>query len=148
MRATRLGDILLEAGLITKEQLDEALALQAAGERRLGEVLLDMGFVSEEIMVKVLEFQLGMVRACWSQVKPDTVRLLPRRVAARHLAFPLAVEENRLLVAMADPLDHLALRELGRITKMQPEVYLATRSEIISAIERWYPRQEQDGPNC
>jgi len=145
MDAKRLGDILLEAGLISGEQLRAALALQDGSGKHLGEVLLDQGCVSEELVVRVLEFQLGTPRASWSRVDPAAVSLVSRAAAEKHLVFPLLLKGDRLLVAMADPLDYLALQEIQGLTGLRTEVCLATRSEIAGAIARWYGRDEAQG---
>ncbi|HUW63948.1 MAG TPA: hypothetical protein VMW83_04525 [Spirochaetia bacterium] len=140
MKNRRLGDILLEAGLINHQQLGKALAVQAGSQKRLGEILLDLGFVTEQLMATVLEFQLGTLRVPLREwgINPSVVNILPRHLAEKHLVFPLNKKEDKILVAMADPLDYLAIEEIQAATGLRAEVYLTTRSEVEEAIQRYY----------
>jgi len=139
MEGKRLGDILLEAGLIDGELLRSALAIQAGNDRRLGEVLLSLG-LPEQLLMKVLEFQLGLPRVSLAGRAPDAelCSLLPRQLAEKHLVFPLEIREDGILVAMADPLDYPAIEEIRRITGRQVQVCLAARSEVAEAVARCY----------
>ncbi|MGB4304567.1 MAG: type II secretion system protein GspE, partial [Syntrophomonadaceae bacterium] len=81
-----LGDILLENGLITKNQLEDALAEQKTSRDKLGRILVRKGFISEQQLMEVLEFSLGIPQVQLNRVKidPDVVRLLPTSLIRKH----------------------------------------------------------------
>ena len=95
----------------------------------------------------MLEFQLGIPRASLRECRINSplTRVLPRHLAEKHQVFPLEVKEGRILVAMADPLDYLAIEAVRRSTGLLVEVCLATRSEVEDAIERYYPLPQKSG---
>lgn len=141
----RLGEILLEAGLISDKQLRCALTVQKKRHARLGQVLADLGFISEQLMAKVLEFQLGIsaVSLSESTVNPAFVNIIPRHLAQKYLVFPLYVKENVMHIAMADPLDHAAIKEIRMACGLKVEVCLTTKSEVEKAIGRYCKKQEK-----
>lgn len=131
-----LGELLLSQRLITKEQLDRALRVQAGGLRRLGYLLVRMKVISEAQLLEALSQQLGipMVRpeeAC----TPEVRRILPRHLCHRYAVVPLAFEENNVLrLAMADPLDDVAIREVENYTGRAVLPALAGLGDIHRAI--------------
>ncbi|HBS60046.1 MAG TPA: type II secretion system protein GspE, partial [Firmicutes bacterium] len=91
MMRKRLGDLLIEGGMITREQLARALKVQAKMGKRLGRVLVELGFVSEQGLVEALEFQLGIshVDLSITAIEPDVAALIPEAVAKRHQIIPI-----------------------------------------------------------
>ncbi|HVL90559.1 MAG TPA: ATPase, T2SS/T4P/T4SS family [Actinomycetota bacterium] len=146
-KSQRLGEVLLEAGLITQDVLDAALVHQrqgedAAGRRvRLGTVLLDMGVVSEEGLAHALSMQLGIpfVDLTSVAVDPDLLQLIPRRTADRLGVVPVDRTEAGILIAMADPTDVVALDDV-RVTARAGTIRaaVATQSAVRDAIDRFY----------
>src|SRR5437660_2388102 len=104
-RSTQLGTLLLERGLITQEQLDAALEEQRETRKSLGRVLIDGGMVSETDLVATLAARIGLefVDLIEYAVDPSAVALISDSLARRFQALPIAWEDNRLVVAMADP---------------------------------------------
>lgn len=104
----RLGDLLIEAGLITKEQLEETLKEKAPGQK-LGDALLQRGYITEQQLIEVLEFQLGIPHVSLYRypIDPKLMNLVPKEFAKRNMLIPLKQEGDRLFVAMADPMDFL-----------------------------------------
>lgn len=143
MTRKRLGDLLVESNLITKEQLEEALKDKAPDEK-LGDALLRLGWITEQQLIEVLEFQLGVPHISIHQfaVDPDTVQLVPREIAKRYQVMPIRTENNQLFVAMADPMDYFAIEELRMATGYQIVPAIATKDELQRAITKYYDLQQ------
>ena len=136
-KSKQIGDILLDQGLITSGQLEQALAEQTKGEKRLGRVLIDLGIVREAELVAALARQLGMtfVDLADYQVDPTAAALLPEQVARRYRALPIGYQDDgRLLVAMADPANLFALDDIRTITGMEVQPVVATAGDIEAAV--------------
>lgn len=136
--ARHLGTVLVQNGLMSREQLDRALEAQRASGLPLGRVLVDEGYVHETDLVKTLAHQIGMdyIDLDEVQVDPAAAALLPEALARRYLALPVAYEDGKLVVAMADPANVLALDDIRHITGAQLLPKVATRSGIIAAASR------------
>lgn len=139
---SRLGDVLVDAGVLTDEQLERALAEQAAWGGRLGQILLHLGLVEEQNLASAIGRQLGLrvVDLDRLQLKSGVRQLLPLEVAERYGIMPLGRREEprRLLLACFDPTLSEALAEAQRAAGLQAEVYVATSSSIERAIRRVY----------
>lgn len=140
----RIGDLLLEAGLITEEQLQNALQEQRDLKLRLGDVLITRNYITEQQLIEVLEFQLGIPHVQLYRQKIDTkvINIIPQRLAEQHQVLPLRVDGNKLIVAMADPLDYYAIDELRMSTGFRIEPTIASKDELHRAIKRYYGLQE------
>ncbi|NPV28505.1 MAG: type II secretion system ATPase GspE [Firmicutes bacterium] len=138
MHRRLLGDILVEYNLITPAQLEEALKVQRETGERLGEVLVRLGYVSEDDILEVLEYQLGIPRVSLADkpLSPDLVRSLPESLIRRHKVLPLRKEGSTLTVAVADPLNVVALDDLRFATGLEINPVIARRREIEEALER------------
>lgn len=139
----RLGDLLVESGLITQEQLEETLKEKAPNEK-IGDALLRQGLITEQQLIEVLEFQLGVPHININQfsVDPDTVQLVPREIAKRYQVMPVRTENNQLFVAMADPMDYFAIEELRMATGYQIVPAIATKDDLQRAITKYYDLQQ------
>ncbi len=136
----RLGDLLIESGLIHQEQLDEAVKRQKGTKDRLGDVLIQCGYITEKQLIEVLEFQLGIPHVLLAREKldPSVLALVPDTLAMKYLVLPLRKDRNKLLVAMADPLDYYAIDDLRMSTGFQIEPAIAAKEELRLYIERVY----------
>lgn len=134
----RLGDLLVQAGLISQEQLQDALGKQRGLGKRLGEVLLEGGYITQQDLTGVLETQLGIesVNLKQTAVDPQTARKIPENLARRHVVIPVQVAKGHLLLAMRDPLDQLAIQDVRLLVQMPVTPVLATQDDIIESIER------------
>lgn len=142
---TKLGDILVEMGYITVEQLGEALEYQKEKGGQLGQILTAKGILSEGKLIEALAAQQKLPILSLSRYRPmpEALRAVPEHVAKRHHVVPLTLEDDRtLMVAMSDPMDIMALDELRMITGMDIKIGLATLSEIDRTLERVYTIQE------
>jgi len=138
----RLGDVLVESGLITADQLKAALAAQRGDEgprRRLGQVVTDLGFATEREVAECLANLLGLEMVDLSKLvpAPDVVKLLPRAVAERTRVLVLDRAENGLVVAAADPTNVLALDDVRLYTRsVDLQVLVAADSQITEQLNR------------
>lgn len=144
MRRKRIGELLLQTGLITEEQLDLALRKQSEEDRRLGDILVDEGFITEQQLIEVIEFQLGVPHVDLERfaIDPEVLSLVSEDVAKRYQVLPLYARDNRLSVAMVDPLDFYTIDHLSKTTGMQIDPAIATREGMARALDRYYGLQE------
>ncbi|MFV2046678.1 Flp pilus assembly complex ATPase component TadA [Metabacillus litoralis] len=135
----RLGDLLLDSGLITAEQLQSALAEKQKGQR-LGDALLERGFITEQQLIEVLEFQLGIPHVSLYRFPFDQklIKLVSKEMAKRNLLIPIKIEGDKLFVAMADPMDFYAIDDLRLATGFQIETAIASKDDILRAINKYY----------
>ena len=142
----RLGDLLVESGKISQEQLVWALKKQAKTGGRLGEILIQENLVSEDDVLTVLEIQLGFPRVHleFIEISEEAVNKIPEHLARNHTIIPIAVEGNRLKIVMADPFNILALDDIRLVTGMEPEVILDTKKSISDAINKTYTKQHAE----
>jgi type IV pilus assembly protein PilB len=135
----RLGDLLVEAGLITEEQLQETLKEKSPGQK-LGDALVQRGYITEQKLIEVLEFQLGIPHVSLYRYPIDVklTKLVPQEFAKRKMLMPLKREGDRLLVAMADPMDFLAIDDLRLSTGFHIETAIASKDDILRAINKYY----------
>ncbi|WP_203226057.1 GspE/PulE family protein [Bacillus kwashiorkori] len=143
MARRRLGDLLVEAGLITAEQLTHTLNTKSPDEK-LGDALLREGFITEQQLIEVLEFQLGIphVNIYQYPIDQELIQLVPKELAKRHYAMPIRRDKNRLFVAMADPMDYFAIEEIRMATGYQVEPAIATKDDLYRTITKYYDLQE------
>ena len=130
-RKRRLGDLLIEAGLITQEQLVQALAHQKTHGGRLGSVAVTLGFISEQQLESNLGKQLGLETCDVESINPpgDILRLLPESVIRKHEIIPLSVKGKVLVVGMIDPSNLAAIDEIlarTRLARIEPRLVTET----------------------
>ncbi len=143
----RLGSLLLQEGLITETQLQEALRRQEQRGGRLGQILVEMKAIDEEELLKGVARQLGVPRAQISHGAIPSHEILskvPESMAMRHRMVPLALHGRVLQVAMVDPFDIPALDNLRVATGFHIQPLIASEKEIQEAIELFYRRSEED----
>ena len=126
MAYPRLGDLLVSSGVISQEQLGQALARQKETKKRLGEELIDDGIITEQQLIDTLRLQLGIEFVDLSTVEPDPqlVDVLPRNIAKKYGVTPVRLHGNTLYLAMSDPLNFMA----------QEEVRVATHRRVVPMI--------------
>ena len=136
----QLDELLRARGLISDEQLDNARSQALQRGRSLGRVLIEMGFVTEATLVAILAEQLGLEFIDLEEATVDTsaVALVPEAVARRHNCIPVRFEENRLVVAMADPANVVAVDDIRAMTKREVKTVVATKADVLTAINRHY----------
>lgn len=134
----KLGEVLLEEGLITQEQLSDALDEQRRLKRSLGRILIDRGFVTESSFVAVLAKQVGMQFVDLTEFQIDTsaASMIPENLSKRYVALPIGYDNNRLVVAMSDPSNVFAIDDIRTLTGREVQPVVATRTDILAAISR------------
>src|SRR5690625_4077571 len=139
----RLGDLLVEAKLITEEQLNVALEEKLPKEK-LGDTLLREGYITEQQLIEVLEFQLGIphINILQYPVDQEVVQLVPYEIAKRYQVMPIRVEDNQLFVAMSDPMDYFAMEELRMATGYQIVPAISTKDALQQTIAKYYELQQ------
>ena len=143
----RIGDMLLNEHVITEEQLEQALPVAKEKHKKIGETLIEMGFTTEVEIAKALSQQLGMdlVNVSAINIPEEVLRLASDSVLRKHVMIPIAFAQNNanvVFVAMADPMDMLALDDFAIITNLQPEPVISTARDILLAIDKYYGDSE------
>jgi type IV pilus assembly protein PilB len=141
----KLGQILVKNKIITEQQLQQALDKQEETGESLGRVLIDMKIVSEGALTSILARQIGLryVDLANYDVDISASSLVDAEVARRYTLIPVGFDGDRLMVAMADPTNVFALDDVRIMTGMEIEPMVATKEDIVSAINR-YCRSEAD----
>ncbi|MEB2310664.1 MAG: hypothetical protein OZ921_00195 [Sorangiineae bacterium] len=141
----RLGDLLVEARVISREQLDDVLGLQRRDGRRLGTLLVESGLVSETQVTQILsqQFAVPWVSLYHIDFSRQLLNLVPRELAERYCLVPIFVRRVRglgetLYVAMDDPSDEHAIREVSQGAGLPVRAMIAPPSDIKSAIRVYY----------
>ncbi|UCV23908.1 MULTISPECIES: GspE/PulE family protein [Azonexaceae] len=142
----RLGDLLIQQGLLTEEQLKMALDEQKRTGRKLGRVFVESGYVTEEGISQALARQLRIPFVDLKNFtpKPDLIKLLPEAPARRFRAMVLdQLPDGRLLIGLADPTDLQAYDEITRLVKREIDLAVVTESQLLAMVDRVYHRGEQ-----
>lgn len=136
----KLGEMLVEAGLIDDLQLQSALAHQEKWGMRLGEALIELKFISERDIASFLEKQLNVrcVSIMIKELSPETVHAVTPEIAKKYKVFPLASRDKELVIATSNPLDLGLLDELSFNVGKKIVPRLALESEIKKAIRFYY----------
>jgi len=136
----QLGDILLEGGLVTHDQLGGAIEEQQKLGRSLGRVLVDLGILTESQLVAALATQIGMQFVDLSDYSVDgsAVSRISDSVCRRHTALPIGYDDGKLLVAMADPANVFALDDIRSISGMEVKPVVATKPDVLAAINKYH----------
>ncbi|MFZ2972517.1 MAG: GspE/PulE family protein [Ferribacterium limneticum] len=142
----RLGDLLIQQGLLTEEQLKMALDEQKRTGRKLGRVFVESGYVTEEGISQALARQLRIPFVDLKNFtpKPDLIKLLPEAPARRFRAMVLEqLPDGRLQIGLADPTDLQAYDEITRLVKREIDLAVVTESQLLAMVDRVYHRGEQ-----
>ncbi len=138
--AARLGDMLVKATLITKEQLAKALQQQETSGGRIGTNLVKLGFISEDDITSFLSRQYGVPSINLSHFEIDqiVIKLIPSEIAQKHQVIPINRTGNVLTVAMADPSNIFAIDDMKFMTGFKVEPVVASETSIKNAINKYY----------
>ncbi|MBI5484954.1 MAG: Flp pilus assembly complex ATPase component TadA [Deltaproteobacteria bacterium] len=137
----RVGDILIEAGLVTKDQVEKALASQISGRKvRIGELLIANGLITEDQLLNALatKFQMRFVDLAALTPSEEALAALSEGLVNRLHVFPLEIDGNRLVVATSAPTNPAIGDDLRFCTKYSIDLVVASSAQITQAIERHY----------
>ena len=139
-RPKRLGDLLIAAGLLTEEQLEEGLRLQKGSGKRLGTVLQDEGFITELEMIEALQMQLGIEYIDLSKINIPTelAQVVPQNIAKQYQVVPVRIIRDELYLAMSDPLNFYAIEEVRKVVRRKVVPMIAMSSAIERSIQILY----------
>jgi type IV pilus assembly protein PilB len=136
----QLGDILLDGGLVTQQELSEAYEEHQRAGRALGRVLVEKGVLSESQLVAALAQQIGLPFVDLSDFPVDgaAVASVPSSVCRRYNALPIGYDDGKLLVAMSDPANVFAIDDIRSLTGIDVKPAVATKSDVTAAINRYH----------
>ncbi len=141
-----LGELLVEAWVITEVQLEKALEKQKESGELLGEIIVKLGFATEQDIASVVAVQHSIpylpVRQC--DIDKELLKLVPKEVAVKYRCFPISRIGSMLTIVMGNPLDEKAIGDIAEITRCKVLRYVSTTSEITAAIEEHYERSRRE----
>lgn len=139
-----LGEILVENGIITPEQLQEVLNAQLKERGLIGELIVKHGFASEDEIAQCLSYQYGYPYLPLEnyEIPQEVITLVPKHIAQHYCLIPIDKIGNTLTIVMANPLNVEAAEDLEDVTSLEIQIFVSTASNVRSAIERCY---KEDG---
>lgn len=141
----KIGDRLIEKGLITPEQLKIALEIQKSTSRLLGEVFVDLGFLNENELASLLSQDMDAMHIPTLEgysIDHDALRLIPKKVSQELKVMPLSLADNELTVAVTDPYDIITVDELRRVSRKAIRTMVSSENEILKAVDFWYAEKD------
>ena len=140
MKYMRLGDLLVDAGVITEEQLSSALKSQKESKRRLGDELIATGVITERQLIDALMMQLGIdfIDLGTYEIPPEMAQILSKNIAKKNSVVPIKTRGDELYIAMVDPLNFYAIEEVRSATHRRIVPVIATQSGVDHAISALY----------
>ena len=141
----RIGEILVQQGQLSQEQLGQALVLQKSSGYKLGRVLVEHDFISEDSLHRTLaqQFNIPYVDLKHYHLNAEVVNKLSETQARRFRALVLEDRQSHLLLGMSDPSDLFAYDELSRILKQDIDLAVVSENQVLAAIDRIYRRTEE-----
>ncbi|MBP1888761.1 type IV pilus assembly protein PilB [Clostridium moniliforme] len=138
----RLGDLLVELGYITEDQVKDAIKVQKATGKRLGRIFVEQGLITEESLLNLLELQLGIPRIDLELIDIDmkAVSTISEALAKKYNLIPVKFRDGNLIVAMSDPLNIFAEEDVALSSGYKIEVGIAMEKEINEAIAKYYSK--------
>jgi len=142
----RLGDILLEKGIVSQEQLEEALEEQKKSGRLLGELLISMDFASEKDILEALGVQTGttVIDLSKMEIPDEVIKQVPASLAKVYNVIPIKFENDVLTVALSDPLNVNILDDLRFVLNCEIQSTVACEKDISEAIEKYYGKTDEE----
>ena len=140
----RLGDLLLQIGKITEEQLAEAIEIQKTSKKRIGEILIDSGYIKGKEMNEVLEYQLGIPHIDLERhyIEPEIPHMIDEAFARENILIPVKIEDDEMTVSMDDPFNIIAINDMQKMTSLKVKPVISTRQDILNAIGKHYGEKD------
>ena len=138
----QLGEILLDRGVISRPQLEEALKYQREHNILFGEALVALKFATEEDIVQALTCQYGFPYLPLSnyEISPEVIAAVPLKVCRQHSLIPIDKIGKNLTLAMANPLNTQAMEDVELVTGCLVQAFVSTSGDITNAIKRYYEK--------
>jgi type IV pilus assembly protein PilB len=136
----RLGELLIERGVITREELDKALAAQKQEGGLIGETIVELGFAKEEDIVYTLALQYGFpfLPLETYDISEDVLKIIPKQVAFQYCVVPINRMQNTLSLVMSNPLNQRAIEDIEYMTKCDIQIFVSSSSSIRSVLDKFY----------
>jgi type IV pilus assembly protein PilB len=140
----QLGELLLERGIITVQQLEKALSVQKDRGGLIGEIMVDLGFAKEEDIAQALTAQYGFPYPPLSnyEINPEVANIIPGRVARQYMLVPIDKIGSNLTLAMSNPLNIQAVEDVELLSGCSVQTFVSTSSDIKKAIAKYYKDKE------
>jgi type II secretory ATPase GspE/PulE/Tfp pilus assembly ATPase PilB-like protein len=142
-----IGEMLLEEGIITKEQLKDALEEQKRSGEKIGQILIKMRYISKEILWTFLGYQMGVPFINLEEIhdiKQDVLKSLPETLMRNERLIPVSKQGRVITVAMADPLNFLVVDDLKATTRSEIDTRLAPAEDIKKQVDKYFGFKEED----
>lgn len=139
----QLGELLLERGLISADQLEQALKVQKERGGLIGQVLVMLGFAKEEEIAQILTVQYGFpyLPLASYEISRDAITIIPENVAKQYNLVPVDKIGDLLTIAMSNPLNVQAIEDVEMLTKLKVQVFVSTMTDITNAIKKYYEKK-------
>lgn len=143
---TKIGELLLQAGLLTQDQLQEALSLQSEKEKGipLGQILIDRGYVQKEDFYALLSIQCGYpyinLKDCI--IDAEVLSYIPEDTAKEYRVFPVDKIQDILTIAMENPLDEFAINQLQKLTNSCIRVFLTSPTQLEEVFGKYFQQKK------
>lgn len=136
----KIGEVLIESGDITQEQLDEALAVSKDNRQLVGTTLVELGFITEKTLYKGLEYfyHVPYIDITETNIDKSATALISEELAKKHVLIPIKKEGRTLTVVMHDPLNFFAIDDIKNATGLEITTAIAPYNDILNAIDRYY----------
>lgn len=139
----QLGELLLERGIINKQELEKTLGIQKEKGGLLGQILVALGFATEEEIAQAITAQYGFPYLPLNNydIDPEIVKLIPENVAKQYCLIGIDKIGQAMTIVMADPLNIQAVEDIELITNCKVQTFVSTATDIKEAINRYYPKK-------
>ena len=143
MKNKRLGEMLVDVGVLSEAQLQEALTKQVGSGKRLGTVLIDEHYITETQLIDTLRMQLGIdyIDLNKATIDPAMAAIVPKALAQQYRIVPVKMVDDRLYLAMEDPLNFIAVKQVKDLTRKKVTPMIAYSSAISRAISVLYENE-------
>ena len=145
-RRKKLGDILIDAGLITEAQFEEAMLYKDTNKIKIGEALVNLNYITEKNVINAISMQSDIKKVDLEStyIEAETARMIPVEIARKYNLIPIKIENGKIVVATSDPFNILAIDDVRFLTKKQVDVRIATHESINRAIDVYFTKQATD----
>jgi len=145
LKKVKIGQLLIDKGLLTEAQLKVALNEQKTSGKKLGEVLVELGYIDEDTMLTAIAEQLGLEKITLNDIQVDSSlkKYMPENLARKFMAVPVKLEGNNLYIATNNPTNIFAIDEISRVTKKEITPYVIRNDELLSLLERLYGTEDK-----
>lgn len=139
----QLGELLLEKGVLKKDQLEKALKIQKQKGELLGTILVSLGYVTEEQIAQAITVQYGFPYLPLSSYEIDSelINIIPENVARQYCLIVVDKIGNTLTIAMANPLNLQAVEDIELMTGCKVQTFVSTMTDINNALARYYKKK-------